>query len=198
MKPGLKPLLSIGLMSILLVACAGTPRSQFYSLDNALPAPPIANSELSLALGPVDLPQYLDRPQLVSRDSGNRLRVDEFNRWGGAFDEEIQRVLVARLMNALGTQRVYQYPGGIVAETDYRIAVAIRNFDGRLGGPVTLDVGWSLFDDRSGKQLAARQVQYRDQAQGDGYSNYVAAMDRLLTRLSDDLAQAVRQAVGQP
>lgn len=197
MRAGLKPVLAMGFAVVVLSGCAGTPPAQFYSLDNALLAPPAASSDLSLALGPVDLPQYLDRPQLVSRDSGNRLRVDEFNRWGGALDEEIQRVLAARLMNALGTQRIYEYPGGIVTETDYRIALAIRNFDGRLGGPVMLDVGWSLFDDHNGKLLAVRQVQYREQAQDDSYSAYVAALDHLLTRLSGDLAQAVRQVAGK-
>lgn len=179
----------------LLAGCAGTTApSRFYSLTNDLPPVPEDGSGLTLALGPIDLPHYLDRPQLVTRDGTHSLHVDEFNRWGGTLEEEMQRLLAAQLMAKLQTQRVFAYPSRIVADTDYRLALAVQGFDGRLGGEVALDVGWSLFDDRSGELLRVRQARYRDQAAAGDYAAYVAALGRLLIRLGDDLAATVRQA----
>jgi uncharacterized protein len=182
------------LLVSLLGGCAGTPRSSFYTLGNQLPAPPPASQHgISLALGPIDLPQYLDRPQLVTRDGTNGLHVHEFNRWGGSLEEEIQRVLGAQLMVRLESAKVYAYPRGIVAHTDYRVALKVNSFDGQLGGPVLLDIGWTVFDDRTGEPLQTQQRQYRELAEGPGFSAYVEAMQRLLQRLGDDLAQTLSQ-----
>ncbi len=182
----------------LVAGCATTPPEQFYTLGDAVPAAAAATSTLTLALGPIDLPQYLDRPQIVSRSGDNRLKVDEFHRWGGALEQEIERVLAARLAAGLGTQRIYSYPSRIVAETDYRIALDIRGFDGALDGEVRLDVAWSLIDDRSADVLVVRRAVYRDQVASPDYDAYAAALSGLLDRLGDDLSLALQQTKKNP
>lgn len=182
--PGL--LLILGL----LAGCVTTPQARFYALSAAVPAGSVTTN-LSLALGPVDLPEYLDRPQMVTRAGGSRLTVDEFNRWGGALEEEIGRVLALYLGRRLGAQHVYSYPSRIAAETDYRIAIQIRSFDGTLGGEVHLDVAWSLIDERSAKVVQTRQTAYQGLAGGTDYDAYAAALSDLLVRLGDDLAEVL-------
>lgn len=185
---------SLGLLLVLAIAlaagCATTPQSRFFSLSAASP-PATAASGLSLALGPIDLPEYLDRPQIVTRSGDNRLSVDEFNRWGGSLEEEIGRVLALYLGRRLGAQHVYTYPSRVAADTDYRIALDIRGFDGALGGEVGLDVAWSLIDDRGGKVLQTRQTSYRSAARGPDYDAYAAALSDTLMQLGDDLAAAL-------
>ena len=176
---------------LLLNGCAGTPKARFYTLSSSpLQAAP-AVSNLSLALGPIDLPEYLERPQIVTRAGANRLDVDEFNRWGGRLVQEIARVLVVHLGQRLGTDRVYSYPSRIAADTDYRVALEFRRFDGMLGGEVVLGAAWSLVDDRNGAVLETRQASYRHSAQGAEHADYAAALSVLLARLGDDLARAL-------
>lgn len=182
-------------VATLVGGCASkTQPSHFYSLGETPPMTRAADSSLTLALGPIDLPRYLDRPQLVTRDGANQLKVDEYHRWGGSLEEEMQRLLAAQLMDAIGTERVYAYPSRIVADTDYRLALVVRSYDGRLGGEVVLDVGWSVFDDRTSALLLARQAQYRTNTLGKGYTEYVAALNDLLGRLGNDLATSLREA----
>jgi uncharacterized lipoprotein YmbA len=172
-------------------ACTTTPRASFYTL-NAVPVEaPAAPSGLTIALGPIDLPEYLDRPQIVTREGDNRLRVDDFNRWGGSLEEEMTRVLARHLGQRLGTQRVYGYPSRIAADTDYRIALDVRRFDGPLDGEVTLEVAWSVIDDRSSEPLDTQQSLYRISAAGADYAAYAAALSTALARLGDDLASVV-------
>ena len=186
------PLLAATLAVVwLLPACTTTPQANFYTLDTGDRVPPGAPSQLIVAIGPVDLPQYLDRPHIVSRTGGNRLRVDEFNRWAGSLEEDVTRVLTRRVGDRLGTLRVYGYPSRVVVDTDYRVAVDVRAFDGTLGGEVVLEASWAVLDDRAGRVVQTRQANYSGVAQGDGYDAYTAALSALLGQLGDDLAAVI-------
>jgi uncharacterized lipoprotein YmbA len=175
----------------LLPACTTTPKADFYTLDTGDRVSSGTRSQLIVAIGPVDLPQYLDRPHIVSRTGGNRLRVDEFNRWAGSLEEDVTRVLTRRVGDRLGTLRVYGYPSRVVVDTDYRVAVDVRAFDGTLGGEVVLEASWAVLDDRAGRVVQTRQANYSGVAQGDGYDAYAAALSALLGQLGDDLAAVI-------
>ena len=176
------------IVAFMMAACATTPVATFYALS-AFPAEPSGQAgKLTLAVGPIDLPRYLDRPQIVTRSGDNRLVLEEFHRWGGALDEEVNRVLADRLGSRLDTDRVYRYPSRIVADLDYRVALDIRMFDGPLGGEVRLDAAWSIIADRNGEVLLTRQSVYRSAAADGSYATYVTAMSELVARLGDDLA----------
>jgi uncharacterized lipoprotein YmbA len=193
MRLSIAALVSTMAAAILLGACATTPRANFYTLNGVDPDKADVRFPLVVAVGPVDLPQYLDRPHIVTRVGGNRLSVDEFNRWAGALEEDITRVLARRIGGRLGTQRIYGYPSRVVPDTDYRIALDIRAFDGALGGEVHLDVSWSVIADRSGEVLQTHQASYQALSAGDGYEAYAAALSDALAQLGDDLATALRK-----
>jgi uncharacterized lipoprotein YmbA len=183
----------IVLAGLLEAACSTTPSARFYTLDAGTARPPmVQRSELVVAIGPIDLPEYLNRPQIVTRAGDNRLSVDEFNRWGGRLEEEITRVLARRIGPGLGTQHVYSYPSRIAPDADFRIGLDIRSFDGARGGQVGLDVAWSLIDDRSGAILLTRQTHYRGQSTADDYAAYAAALSATLEQLGDDMVETLR------
>ncbi len=181
--------LSIALLVALLSACATTPASRFFTLGDTRPVSLAPRSDLLLAVGPVDLPTYLDRPQIVSRSGSNGLEVDEFQRWGGLLDEEITRLLMRHLADALRPAGVFIYPSRLAANSQYRLAVEVYGLDGVRGGLVTLSAAWSLVDDRSGRILQTEQVLYRTQSEGDDMQAYVGAITDLLGRLGDDMAR---------
>lgn len=183
---------SLLLLGFWISGCATTPQAQFYTLNDGSVAVGGSPLAVSLSLGPIDLPQYLDRPQIVSRGGDNRLNVDEFNRWGGSLDQEIQRVLAAQLGARLGTDRIYSYPSRIVASTDYRIALEIYTFDGPLGGELRLDVAWSVIDDRTADVIEVGRNDYRSASPRADYEAYASTLSGLLSRLAADLAVAVR------
>ena len=131
---------------------------------------------------------YLQRPQIVTRPEGNRLVVDEFNRWGGSLEEEIDRVLAQNLGKLAGSQRIYSYPSRVVADIDYRISLYIRRFDGALGNTVTLDVSWSIIEEKSANVVRTNQGRYQAVAGDGSYTTYAAALSETLRKLGRDLA----------
>ena len=104
------------LLSLLVAGCIGsaTRPSTFYVLSTDSAAP-VAGREspappLSLGLGPVELPDVLDRPQIVTRPDSNRVDLAEYDRWGGDLGEDLSRVLAQNLMARLNTDAVLLYP----------------------------------------------------------------------------------------
>lgn len=182
-------ILSMALLVGLLSACATTPASRFFTLGDTQPVSLAPRADLVLAVGPVDLPTYLDRPQIVSRSGSNGLEVDEFQRWGGLLDEEITRLLMRHLADALQPTGVFIYPSRLAANSQYRLAVEVYGLDGVRGGMVTLSAAWSLVDDRSGRILQTEQVLYRTESESEDMATYVDAITELLGRMGDDMAR---------
>jgi len=172
-----------------LGACATIPANRFYTLHAPLPAQTAKPIDTALAIGPIDLPQYLDRPQIVSRPNPIRLSVDEFNRWGGSLEEEFSRVLSEHLGNLLGVQRIYNYPARVVADAHYRVTINIRTFEGRLGDVVRLKLSWSIIDERTAKIVHTDQTAYEAPVVGDDYTAYVVALSDTVQQYSWDLAR---------
>src|SRR5207253_7121561 len=138
-------------MSLALAGCLGSSRpSRFYTLaplqirDGQGGTPPDA----TLAIGPVEIPESIDRPQIVTRTGANELVVAEFDRWGGSLESEISRSLVATLRDCLLSQQIAVAPWRSAALSrvgpSYRAAVSFSRFDAIPGQSVVLQGRWEL------------------------------------------------------
>src|SRR4030095_6551025 len=65
---------------------------------------------VALGVGPITLPGYLDRDQLVTRISENRLAVAENDRWGEPLEENVSRVISQNLSLLLADDKVTRFP----------------------------------------------------------------------------------------
>lgn len=101
----------------------------FYTLNvaatNEAPAPPLN----SVAIGPITLPDLLDRPQLVVRTSDNRVDILETHRWAESLKSEIPRIIAADLGILLKPAHVSTYPQNAGLEADYRVLLDIQRFE---------------------------------------------------------------------
>ena len=149
------------LTGTLLAACflsgCGTSKPARFYLLNPLAAPEVpqgtdpAGTDLTIVIGPIKMPDYLDRPQIVTRSSDNRLKIEEHHRWGGTLKEIFPRVLSENLSVLLDTDRVTLHPWRASDTIDYRISANLLRFDGTLGQSVTLKVRWALHRGASGR-----------------------------------------------
>ena len=183
----------------MLAGCGSTPPTAFYTLSPlSLPLPTaqtgVSRSDVTIGVGPVTLPEFLDRPQIVTRTTANRLDVDEFHRWGGSLQEDFARVLVENLSRLLATNRVSVYPNPEPLDLRYRIVIDIQQFDGRLGEGVTLNAIWTLLDEKAGKPSLTRRFEYQTPAASADYEGLVAAHSAALEAFSRELADALQNA----
>jgi len=178
----------------LAAACSATP-TRFYMLSSVADrAPAPASSEgpaLVIALGPVSLPSYIDRPQIVTRGSGNAVELGTFDHWAGNLEDMIPRVLAADLAAELPGDRIVAFPAVVPPTFDYRIAVDVARFDVSPEGAATVAASWQFYDVAGGKALLMRDTTVETQAMGKSYEQRVAALSRGLGDLSDAIAQDV-------
>jgi uncharacterized lipoprotein YmbA len=187
-------------LSLLVAGCIGGPTrpSTFYVLS-AEEAPPVAGRTspappLSIGLGPIDLPELLDRPQIVTRPDPNRIDLAEYDRWGGDLSGDLSRVLAQNLMDRLNTDAVLLHPWSSRRELDFEITIRFFRFDGVLDRAAELEGVWRLVDGREGCEHAGRRFHIQEPVPGSGYAGLVTAISRAVARLSDDMAVAVAAA----
>lgn len=175
----------------LLAGCSSSPNATFYTLNiaasNEAPAPTLD----SVAIGPITLPDLVDRPQLVVRTSANRVEILESHRWAESPKSEIPRIIAADLGILLKPARVSTYPQNAGLEAEYRVLLDIQRFEMTVGEEVGLEVLWSVRKSDGGAPKTGRTVVSEPVSTAD-YDALVAAQSRALAAVSRDLAQALR------
>jgi uncharacterized protein len=195
------PLLACA-MSLALAGCFGTSRSaRFYTLEpvQVRDGPGSTTTDATLAVGPINLPDYVDRPQIVTRTGTNELVIAEFDRWGGSLDNQINGSLVATLQHRLAARQIAVLPwrsSMLSSGTPYRVAVSVSRFDGVLGQSVVLQARWELRVQSGGKEesLGVKEATVTEEITGSGYDALVAAMQRALVRFGQQMGDGIAAA----
>jgi uncharacterized lipoprotein YmbA len=146
----------------------------------------------------VVIPQYLDRPEIVTRSSDNRLELAEFDQWGGRIGDNITRALAENLSGLLKTDKVSIYPWTDSGALTAQISVDITQFERDQSGAVTLSAFWTIADAQSGKVLLngrsniQKTVASVTSDTASAYDPIVAAMSEALASLSQEIAAAIK------
>jgi len=176
-------------------SCIGgraSPATRHYVLSPVIEAPSggaaSSAAPLVVGVGPVNLPAYLDRPQMVIRRAPDSIEIREFQQWGEPLRDGITRVVAVNLARLLLESRVVTFPWRSTEDIRYQVVLDIGQMDGPAGGSVALDVRWRVLD-RSGSEVAARVSRLSEPA---GADTAAAAMSRALGALSHDIARQLR------
>lgn len=186
--------LAVGcLAALLLAACGSSPKERYYTLEAAAspPARVAGASALSIAVGPVTVPEAVDQPQIVARIDANQVAMYEYQRWASPLKGEIARVIAANLAQELGTARVWSYAQTALPNPDFQVLVDVQRFDSVLGEAVTIDALWTIRPAAGGPPKTGRSS-VRQATAGDGFDALAAAHSRALARVSQDIAAAIR------
>lgn len=192
--------LCIGVVSVCLLTfpgCGTSQPSHFYLLRALSPASVSALSEtkpssLSFGLGPVTLPQYLDRPQIVTKASAHEVDLAEFHKWAEPLNENVSHVLAENLSALLSTDRIQQYPWKSSTPVDYQITVDVLQFDGTMGGEAVLVARWSLLGDDEKTVFTTKKTHLTHNPTSQNYEALVEAMSENLEDLSREIAEAIK------
>ena len=182
--------------AIILGGCASTAPSRFYVLN---PIPSSGTGEqvkanepcVSLGVGPIELPEYLDRPQVVTRLSQNEIHLAEFDQWAEPLHHNFSRVLAENLSILLCVDNVAIFPWKRDIPIDYQVSVEVTRFDGLQGGDVLLKARWTLLGQNGRKVLLKRQSSFREPVSARDYESLVSAQSRVLEQFSREIADAI-------
>jgi uncharacterized lipoprotein YmbA len=184
-------------LTIVSTGCAVSDTTRYYALASP-PTPeaaarPAAESGLTIGVGPVVVPGYLDRPHVVTRDASDGLEIWSYHRWAEPLDLGIAQALAEALAASVPADRIAVFPwrGTLARILDYQVVVAVARFEGSPGRGVTLDARWRILS-RDGKELAFKRTTLTEPVPGEGFPALVTAMNRSIGRLAQDVGEAIR------
>lgn len=162
--------------------------TRFFVLDALSPVTG-QQSTLSIGLGPVSLPSYLDRPEMARRVDENQIAYDPFRRWAEPLDHNFERVIAANLVQILEPRRIEFFPWYRNAKFDFVVTVAASRFETQPDGSVLLAVRWVLRDEADQSRVVRLASYTQPVANPDAT---VDALSQLVARLSEEIASAIR------
>ena len=149
---------------------------------------------LAVALGPVTVPDYLDRTDIVRRASDNRLAINDTERWAETLRAGVLRVLGADLSDRLGPRGWVGTGSSRSGPSDFEVPVDIDGFEQDAGGRVVLIASWEVRASRDDRQPVRRRTRYERTVSGPTTDEQVRALSATLGDLATDIAVALTAA----
>ncbi len=178
--------------SLLLSACGSSPPVRYYSLtavDSNFQQDP--DDALLLGLGPLRMPDYLNRSQIVTRGDGAELIVDDFSRWAEPLTLSLHRVVSTEVDNLMNDVAVIAFPYEMVIrdQVDFRMLGDVNRFDADRSGLVVLEVQWVISKTGTGLAETPKRTRYEVQAAtADNPGAMAEAMNEALAMFGRDIA----------
>ncbi len=184
----------VGVVLAVLAGCAAAPSSRFYILS-PVPADAAAPERVNAAavgVGPIELPRYLDRPQIAVRSGTYEISYSETHRWAEGLRDIITGVLAENLAVLVPTDKVAVFPWARSLTIDYQVVVDISQFEADAQGNVVLSAYWKLHREGAHETVATKKTTITETTGGKEYRDIVAAQSRALAGLSREIAAAIR------
>jgi uncharacterized lipoprotein YmbA len=187
-------LASVLICSLLTIAagCSTPPQERFFTLESPPASQPAANTgagDFLIVVGPITVPEMVDRPQIVLRTAPGRVEIAEQARWAAPLKSEIPRVVADHLGRLLDGARTAAFAERASGTPDYRVLIDIQRFESVPQQGATIQASWTVRTP-SGEPLIGRSIV--SEPAGSGYDELVAAHSRALGAISRDIAAAIQ------
>ena len=155
---------------------------------------------INVGIGPINLPGYLDREQLVTRISENRFQIAAYDRWAEPLEENFTRVLLQNLTALAPTARIVRYPWRPSERPDYQLAIDVLRFEPDAAGSVEMIARWVARGVGAKQTPAEKETRLTVAVKGNTAEAAVAALSDALGELSQEIALALQglEAKSQP
>ena len=172
--------------------------SKFYLLTPTADTAPATgstqstNGNFTLGLGPITLPKYLDRPEIVTRMAPNRLELSKEDRWGESVQNGFTRAMERNLAAQAGAAIVL-FPWYSTVHIDMQVQVDVYRFEADAQGTATLSAKWTILDS-TGKNILYTVESHLTQPSKPGdMTEAAAALSRTIGDLSGQIANMLQQ-----
>lgn len=185
-------LLLLGLLIPGVLIGCGSTATKYYVLDTAAVKKITGITKLpTIAIRQLEIPPYLDRPHMVSRDRDSELHIAEYYQWGGRLRDNMARTLADDLGIQLGSPDISTAPQLGAMNAEVSLLVDIRQFERLPDGYLHLKVRWQLLWAGDVVQSHLNQLSSDTRINSDDYAAMAQGMGVLLGKLSEKMAVAI-------
>src|SRR5690554_2689854 len=181
----------LGVIALGATGCSLAPPAQFYQLQQIDVEQSSTKSNATILLGPLKIADYLQRENVLQRESDGSLRVSQQARWAGSLQDDIGQFVLRQISTQLGSSRIALYPDRVGIDAQAQVVLSISRLDSGLEQPAVLEAQWRLLDGK-GILRDSQVVRFEEQHTGE-ISDQVRAQSDLLSQLSKQLVEALRK-----
>ena len=176
---------------VLLAGCSSSPRSNYYVLTAKHGTAP-TGAEYSLGIGPIVIPEYLNRSNMVYNRQGNQLQVADLDSWAEPLGEGVKRVMAINLAQLLNTHEVRYFPWHPKRAPDYGVQLNVLALDANEQ-QATLATEWLVYRTTDAGPIVRRISQlHQPMPAGELKPGDIAsAYSALLLQLSELIANVI-------
>ena len=176
----------------LLAACAAPAKLNYYTLSSQVASPAAVSSTrpLSIYVGPVTIPETVDRPQMVFRVDPNQVEIAELERWAEPLKAAIPRLVADTLARELSASAVMTSRQSATLDFDYRVAVDVQRFDFSAGDGAAIDALWTIRGAKGAPRTGRSEG--REAGSSRDAQAMAVAQSRALDKVARDIAAAIR------
>ena len=143
-----------------------------------------------IGLGPIRLPDYLDRFQMVVAVSENKYKLIDGHRWAEKLDQNISLALFKTLPSQLGTDRMIRFPWAQRPGVDFQIKIDILELNIDEKGQSQLIVQWSIKS--KDETILNKRSSFTAQASTTDIDKMVQAQSECLTKLGQEIVSSLK------
>jgi uncharacterized protein len=177
---------------VMITACATTtapPQYLALRVDDERSGTTAPKANLpTVYIGPVTVPEAIDRPQLVIHGVHDEVNVLEGQRWIEPLKIAIGRVVATTLGRELGGAVVGAYPGTALTGATYRVQIEVQTLEA-IAGTTRFDAVWSVHTE-AGKTSAGRSIGTRTGT--NDYPGIATTYTQAAVAIANDIAAALR------
>lgn len=180
-----------------LGGCARSAAVNYYilhSMQGPAPQTKAAGLEqcLVVAVGPIDIPTYLDRPQMVTRSSPDTIQFAEYDKWAEPLDKNLARVLADDLSGQLAGAHVCVFPWPGSMSVRYQVRLNIVHLEKIPDNKVILDASWNVLRNNGKKLLVTKRSKVIEPVEAEaGFRGVASAESRAVEALSREIATVI-------
>ena len=146
-------------------------------------------SKLIIGIGPVGVPEYQNRPQIVTRDKDGLLNFAQFERWGEALDSSLARLILENLTVMIPQAEFQMFPCDFSIPLDYQVIVSLVQLESQLDKEIFFAAQWTIIDSRAKKMLSTKRFQIRQEIDPHTYVGLAQALSQAVISLSAEIGE---------
>lgn len=186
----------ISSLSVFITGCASNTAPSYYVMGAEAQASSRLFSPSNINLIGVDavrLPAYAQSNGIASLTDNNKVTVEDAFRWAEPPEEAIQRSMAKNLRQSLGADVIASpYPRGMSANA--RIQIRFDSFI-RAGKFANVSGQFIITDGRGREVKKVENFNFSEPMNGTDYGSFVSAIDKSLSRLSENILISLQMEV---
>ncbi len=190
--------MGVACLALVLSSCMSVPNSptpRFYMLQavdgNKVSKKINTAPDVVIGVGPVKIPEYQDRPQIVTQDKEKMLKFAQFDRWGEPLDLGMTRLIRENLAVMLPEAKFTLYPWNSSVPVKYQVVVEIVQLDSDLDKDLFIVAQWLVIDVQNTKTIIIKRSEFRQSIVPQNYSGLAKTLGMACASLSSEIAEAL-------